>query len=270
MDTAEDRKDQVDAISYLLDQVRAKLNLKSDMALGIQLGLGPPCVSKLRSGRLPLGTTLLLRIHDSGLELSSIRDILGQDFYNRIVWKSRRDLPKGVFALLPMQQTIIDTAISDMDYSGYAVVKLGVRSGKSTVLAGFLNASSAYRHICFYGSQMSTILRDGLVHKQDGVDYRFKNMDIPTGIDPASVLVVLNEPFWEPQSHLIFNVARLRGYRIFVIGSNGPQYESTPLWKTLGGQSYNTWDVQPHITRESLESRYHDDPVRAARDFEAF
>lgn len=48
----------------LLDAVMAKLGLKNDAALAIALEVAPPVISKIRHGRLPVGATILIRMHE--------------------------------------------------------------------------------------------------------------------------------------------------------------------------------------------------------------
>lgn len=48
----------------LLDAVMAKLDLKNDAALARTLDVAPPVISKIRHGRLPVGATLLIRMHE--------------------------------------------------------------------------------------------------------------------------------------------------------------------------------------------------------------
>lgn len=48
----------------LLDALLEKLNLKNDAALSRALEVAPPVISKLRHGALPIGPTILIRIHE--------------------------------------------------------------------------------------------------------------------------------------------------------------------------------------------------------------
>ena len=50
--------------SQLLDAVMAKLDLKNDAALARALEVAPPVISKIRHGRLPVGATILIRMHE--------------------------------------------------------------------------------------------------------------------------------------------------------------------------------------------------------------
>ena len=49
----------------LLDAVMAKLDLKNDAALSRALEVAPPVISKIRHGRLPVGASLLIRMHEA-------------------------------------------------------------------------------------------------------------------------------------------------------------------------------------------------------------
>lgn len=61
-----------------LDTMREKLFLKNDAALSRTLEVGPPVISKIRHGRLPIGGALLIRIHEvTGLSIADLRSSLG-------------------------------------------------------------------------------------------------------------------------------------------------------------------------------------------------
>lgn len=62
----------------LLDTLRDNLKLKNDAALCRFLEVAPPIVSKIRHGRLPVGASLLIRMHEaSGLGIKDLRYLLG-------------------------------------------------------------------------------------------------------------------------------------------------------------------------------------------------
>ncbi|MDB5907617.1 MAG: hypothetical protein JWP34_1731, partial [Massilia sp.] len=48
----------------VLDAIIAKLNLKNDAALSRALEVAPPVISKIRHRTLPIGATILLRMHE--------------------------------------------------------------------------------------------------------------------------------------------------------------------------------------------------------------
>jgi hypothetical protein len=48
----------------LLDAIIERLHLKNDAALSRVLEVAPPVISKLRHGALPIGPTILIRMHE--------------------------------------------------------------------------------------------------------------------------------------------------------------------------------------------------------------
>jgi hypothetical protein len=61
----------------LLDSLLQKMRLKNDAALCRVLEVGPPMLSKIRHRRLPVGASLLIRMHEvSGLSISELRTLL--------------------------------------------------------------------------------------------------------------------------------------------------------------------------------------------------
>ena len=62
----------------LLDALIEKLKLKNDAALSRQLEVAPPVISKIRHRRLPVGASLLIRMHEaSDLSIRELRDLMG-------------------------------------------------------------------------------------------------------------------------------------------------------------------------------------------------
>lgn len=62
----------------LLDVLRENLRLKNDAALSRMLDVAPPIISKIRHRRLPVGGTLLIRMHEvSGLNITDLRFLMG-------------------------------------------------------------------------------------------------------------------------------------------------------------------------------------------------
>jgi plasmid maintenance system antidote protein VapI len=55
-----------------------KLNLKNDAALSRMLEVAPPVISKIRHRRLPVGASMLIRLHEvSDLSVAELRELLG-------------------------------------------------------------------------------------------------------------------------------------------------------------------------------------------------
>jgi hypothetical protein len=49
----------------VLDAIISKLKLKNDAALSRVLEVAPPVISKIRHSTLPIGATILLRMHEA-------------------------------------------------------------------------------------------------------------------------------------------------------------------------------------------------------------
>lgn len=61
----------------LLDLVSRRLGCRNDAALARRLELAPPVISKIRNARLPIGPTLLLRLHDeTGMGIREIKSYI--------------------------------------------------------------------------------------------------------------------------------------------------------------------------------------------------
>ena len=62
----------------LLDALIEKLALKNDAALSRALEVAPPVISKIRHRRLPVGASLLIRMHEvSDLSIKDLRILMG-------------------------------------------------------------------------------------------------------------------------------------------------------------------------------------------------
>lgn len=62
----------------LLDTMIDKLHLKNDAALSRVLDVQPPLISKIRNRKLPVGASVLIRMHEvSGLSIQELREIMG-------------------------------------------------------------------------------------------------------------------------------------------------------------------------------------------------
>ena len=62
----------------LLDTLIEKLRLKNDAALSRALEVAPPVISKIRHRRLPVGASLLIRMHEvSELSIRDMRELMG-------------------------------------------------------------------------------------------------------------------------------------------------------------------------------------------------
>ena len=71
-----------DQIQYdpdnLLVSLIGKLHLKNDAALCRALEVSPPVISKIRHRRLPIGASMLIRMHEvSGMSINDLRLLMG-------------------------------------------------------------------------------------------------------------------------------------------------------------------------------------------------
>jgi hypothetical protein len=62
----------------LLDLILDKLELKSDAAMSRKLDISAPILSKIRHGLLPVGASILIRMHETtGLTISELQAAVG-------------------------------------------------------------------------------------------------------------------------------------------------------------------------------------------------
>ena len=62
----------------LLNFIIVKQKLKNDAALARILEVAPPVISKIRHRRLPVGASLLIRMHEvTDLSIRELRDVMG-------------------------------------------------------------------------------------------------------------------------------------------------------------------------------------------------
>lgn len=62
----------------LLTSIIKKLHLKNDAALSRALEVAPPMISKIRHRRLPVGASMLIRMHEvTNLSIEDLRSMMG-------------------------------------------------------------------------------------------------------------------------------------------------------------------------------------------------
>ena len=62
----------------LFDELIRVLKLKNDAALARVLEVAPPVLSKMRHKNIPVGATMLIRMHEeSGLSIKELRALMG-------------------------------------------------------------------------------------------------------------------------------------------------------------------------------------------------
>jgi hypothetical protein len=76
-ETAKETKEAFNP-NNLLDVLIRNMSLKNDAALSRALEVAPPVISKIRHRRLPVGASLLLRMHEvSKMSVRELRDLMG-------------------------------------------------------------------------------------------------------------------------------------------------------------------------------------------------
>jgi 2-methylcitrate dehydratase PrpD len=64
--------------SHLLDTLRERMQLKNDAALSRLLEVAPPEISKIRHRALPVGASLLIRMHEvTQMSIRELRALMG-------------------------------------------------------------------------------------------------------------------------------------------------------------------------------------------------
>lgn len=62
----------------LLDLVIDQLDLKNDAGLARELSMSPPAISRMRQGKLPVGASTLVRMHEAtNLSIGQLREAMG-------------------------------------------------------------------------------------------------------------------------------------------------------------------------------------------------
>ena len=80
--------------NHLLDILLGKMQLKNDAALSRLLEVAPPVISKIRHHRLPVGASLLIRMHEvSDLSIRDLRYLMG-DRRNKFRISDKQFKPK--------------------------------------------------------------------------------------------------------------------------------------------------------------------------------
>ncbi|MBD8531532.1 MULTISPECIES: hypothetical protein [unclassified Massilia] len=70
--------------NVLIDTLLSTLKLKNDAALSRALEVAPPVISKIRHRHLPVGASMLIRMHEeSGMSIKELRALMGdrRDFF---------------------------------------------------------------------------------------------------------------------------------------------------------------------------------------------
>jgi hypothetical protein len=76
-DTTTETENKYDP-NNLLDTLISRMKLKNDASLSRLLEVAPPVISKIRHHRLPVGASILIRMHEvTGLTVGELRELLG-------------------------------------------------------------------------------------------------------------------------------------------------------------------------------------------------
>lgn len=82
----------------LLDSLAEHFHLKNDAALSRALEVTPPVISKIRHNKLPIGASLLIRMHEfSEFSIADLRSLMGdrRDQYRVGIKQSSNGRPVG-------------------------------------------------------------------------------------------------------------------------------------------------------------------------------
>jgi len=64
--------------NHLLDTIIERMKLKNDAALSRLLFVASPVISKIRHGRLPVGASMLIRMHEeTDISIEELRALMG-------------------------------------------------------------------------------------------------------------------------------------------------------------------------------------------------
>ncbi len=87
--------------NHLLDTLREKMKLKNDAALSRALEVAPPVISKIRHRTLPVGASLLIRMHEvTQMSIRELRDLMG-DRRTKYLLSDAQGKPKPVLDKQP-------------------------------------------------------------------------------------------------------------------------------------------------------------------------
>ena len=97
----------------LLDYVMRHLGVENDLQLSRHIGISPPVISKVRHGKIPLGSALLVRLHEtSGVPTRVLRALTGD--LSPLYIPFRFIAPKG---LKPPSRRRFDVVPEDIESS---------------------------------------------------------------------------------------------------------------------------------------------------------
>jgi plasmid maintenance system antidote protein VapI len=87
----------------LLNVLIEKTNSKNDAALSRALEVAPPLISKIRHRRLPIGASMLIRMHEvCGMSIGELRELMG-DRRSKYRISDVQGKPKSASSTAPAQ-----------------------------------------------------------------------------------------------------------------------------------------------------------------------
>ena len=93
--------------SHLLDTLRERMKLKNDAALSRALEVAPPVISKIRHRTLPVGASLLIRMHEvTEMSIRDLRDLMGDR--------------RAKFRFAQVRESGVDDLLSEIDEAAAA------------------------------------------------------------------------------------------------------------------------------------------------------
>ncbi len=183
--------------------------------------------------------------------------------------------------LFPLAPKLLPVMLKQLcERKGYSILKAGLRSGKTALAHGILDAGD-YKHVvvfspskeyscsCYFdfcrGRDINFILGSSLL---GGNKNSAKELYDLVGDD--KVLVIIEDAMWMKDSYEIFEYFVDHDYPVLVLSSRGTEYDRDFRWSLLPAFSFSTWDMNKSVTLDSLRDAFNTDPVRAVRDYCAF
>ncbi len=161
-----------------------------------------------------------------------------------------------------------------------ALVKAGLRSGKTLLAARAIQIGEFTRVNVTAPAQDSAHevvrqlmdLTEVTTDSGAGVIFHAGNPLKDWATSEGRTLLILESAMWIERSFNMLDRFEedFPEASILILSSRGPEYDKNPLWKLVPGYSFNTWDLNPRVTFDSLAPAFAQDLQKAIRDFCAF
>lgn len=167
--------------------------------------------------------------------------------------------------LYPYQREVAATIIENLKTHGFAMLKAGAKSGKSTIVGKIVEHSPQYERFSLFAENY----RKG--NDQQALWLRKHLVQVNSWPDPElgpKALILIDEAFNLKDSFAIYLLAKHRGHHILAYGANGPEYAIPNEWQTLGKvrPAYNSWDLNPEFCVDLGKDFDTDDDISAEAD----